>query len=111
MRLTTAGSCQGGEMVAWWLMPDWTPPNQVNLVDHSFMDARYKLIDIAAFLDRVQRAGQTGDYRYEQFREAVKCLASNEPTRAREVLMTFSDPTVEPIPEAHTQGAAGAYRA
>jgi len=92
-------------------MPDWTPPTSVNLVDHAFMDARYKLIDIAAFLDRIQRAGQADDYRFTQFREALRCLSQEEPTRARDVLLTFSDPTTEPIPAAHTQGAAGAYRA
>jgi hypothetical protein len=88
----------------------WTPPAAVNLVDHGFMDARFKLIDIAAFLDRVQRAGQADDYRLKQFQQALACLAKADPTRAKEVLLTFSDPTLEPIPAAHTQGAAGAYR-
>ncbi len=74
------------------------------------MDARFKLIDIAAFLDRIQRAGQTDDYRYQQFLAALKCLDQSQPTRAAEVLRTFSDPSVEPIPAAHTKGAAGAYR-
>ena len=36
---------------------------EVNLVDHGFMDTRIKAIDIAAFLDRVHRAGQQDDYR------------------------------------------------
>jgi hypothetical protein len=29
----------------------------------SIMDARSKLIDIAAFMERVQRSGETDDYR------------------------------------------------
>ena len=37
---------------------------ETNLIDHGFMDARIKLIDVAAFLDRVERHGQTDDYRY-----------------------------------------------
>lgn len=92
-------------------MTTWTAPASTNLVDHGFMDARFKLIDIAAFLDRIQRAGQTDDYRYKQFQQALACLVSAEPTRARDVLLTFSDPTAEPIAKAHTQGAAGAYKA
>jgi hypothetical protein len=90
-------------------MSHWTPPTTVNHVDLSFMDARFKLIEIAAFMDRVQRAGQSGDYRYQQLTEALSCLQSHEPERAKQVLLTFSDPTTEPIPQAHTQGAAGAY--
>lgn len=89
----------------------WTPPANTHLVDHGFMDARFKLIDLAAFLDRVQRAGQSDDYRVVQLKEAMKHLSDPEPARAKAVLMTFSDPTQEPIPAAHTQGAAGAWRA
>jgi len=74
------------------------------------MDTRFKLIEIAAFMDRVQRAGQTEDYRYQQLLEAIQCLHQAEPERAKQVLLTFSDPTTEPIPKAHTQGAAGAWR-
>jgi hypothetical protein len=79
-------------------------------VDLSFIDARFKLIELAAFLDRVQRADQLSDYRIVQMRQAIAHLANAEPDRARQVLLTFSDPTTEPIPVAHTQGAAGAYR-
>lgn len=91
-------------------MTTWTPPANTNLVDLSFMDARFKLIEIAAFLDRIQKAGQEDDYRVQQFKQAIQCLAQSEPDRAKQVLLTFSDPTDEPIAKAHTQGAAGAYR-
>lgn len=74
------------------------------------MDSRFKLIELAAFLDRVQKAGQDGDYRVQQLKQAIQCLAQNEPDRAKQVLLTFSDPTTEPIAKAHTQGAAGAYQ-
>lgn len=91
-------------------MSTWTPPAPTNLVDLSFMDSRFKLIELAAFLDRVQKAGQDGDYRVQQLKQAIQCLAQNEPDRAKQVLLTFSDPTTEPIAKAHTQGAAGAYQ-
>jgi len=90
-------------------MSTWTAPHPVNLVDLSFMDARFKLIEVAAFLDRVQKAGQDGDFRVRQLKQALQCLAQDEPARARNVLLTFSDPTTEPIAKAHMQGAMGAY--
>ncbi|MBL9144746.1 MAG: hypothetical protein JNM99_13785 [Verrucomicrobiaceae bacterium] len=91
-------------------MSPWTPPAPTNLVDLSFMDSRFKLIELAAFLDRVQKAGQDGDYRVQQLKQAIQCLAQNDPDRAKQVLLTFSDPTTEPIAKAHTQGASGAYQ-
>ena len=91
-------------------MNTWTAPAPTNLVDLSFMDARFKLIDLAAFLDRVQKAGQDGDYRVQQLKEALQCLNGPDPQRAKQVLLTFSDPTTEPIAKAHMQGAMGAYR-
>lgn len=91
-------------------MSTWTPPAPTNLVDLSFMDSRFKLIELAAFLDRVQKAGQDGDYRVQQLKQAIQCLANHHPDRAKQVLLTLSDPTTEPIAKAHTQGAAGAYQ-
>lgn len=35
------------------------------------MDARSKLIDIAAFMDRVERIGDVNDYRYQAFLKAL----------------------------------------
>lgn len=91
-------------------MADWTPPTSVNLVDLGFMDARSKLIDLAAFLDRVQRAGQTEDFRVQALKSAISLLSLDEPTRAKEVLLSFSDPSTQPIEKATTQGAIGAFR-
>jgi hypothetical protein len=91
-------------------MPDWTPPTQVNLVDLGFMDSRSKLIDLAAFLDRTQRAGQADDFRVKALKNAIALLSKNEPQRAKEVLLSFSDPSTEPIAKATMQGAIGAFR-
>jgi hypothetical protein len=89
-------------------MNAWQPPQTVNLVDLSFMDARFKLIEIAAFLDRVQKAGQDGDYRVQALKQAIGCLSAEEAERAQQVLLSFSDMSTQPIEKAHTQGAAGA---
>ncbi|TDU66618.1 hypothetical protein EI77_03713 [Prosthecobacter fusiformis] len=92
-------------------MPDWTPPSTVNLVDLGFMDSRSKLIDLAAFLDRVQRAGQQDDFRVQALKNALALLSLDEPRRAQEVLLSFSDPSLQPIEKATTQGAIGAFKA
>lgn len=91
-------------------MTDWTPPATVNLVDLGFMDSRSKLIDLAAFLDRVQRAGQESDFRVQALKSAIQLLSLNEPRRAQEVLLSFSDPSTEPIAKATMQGAIGAFK-
>jgi hypothetical protein len=79
-----------------------------NLVDHGFMDARAKLLDLAAFLDRVERHGQELDFRVQALIDAVPTLLAG-PERVRGILLALSDPTTEPIAEAGMQGALGAW--
>ena len=85
-------------------------PSQANLVDLGFLDARIKLIDIAAFLDRVERHGQADDYRVTALRAAISELSAPAEGRARRVLEALSDRTEEPIAAATLQGAFGAPR-
>ena len=87
-----------------------TPPTETpSLVDQGFMDARYKLLDIAAFLDRVQRHGQEDDFRVQALYDALRCLGNGDGKRGYEIQMLLSDPSTEPIPAAHTKGAQGAF--
>jgi len=79
------------------------------VLDLYFMDARSKLIDLAAFLDRVDRADGAEDFRMTALRTALKELTSDNKEKAKQVLLTFSDPTAEPIPAATTKAACGAY--
>ncbi|HEY8505803.1 MAG TPA: hypothetical protein VIL46_14555 [Gemmataceae bacterium] len=79
------------------------------VLDLYFMDARCKLIDIAAFLDRVDRADGEADFRLTAFRSALAHLSDEEPGRARNVLLAFSDPTETPIDRAPGKGATGAW--
>ena len=79
------------------------------LLDLYFMDSRAKLIDLAAFLDRVDRGTGDADFRLAAFREALKELAGEKPTRARDVLLALSDPTSEPIAKSPGKGAVGAW--
>lgn len=83
--------------------------NRQQVLDMYFMEARAKLIDIAAFLDRVDRAEGEADFRLAAFREALKELNGGTPERAKNVLLSFSDPSTEPIEKAPGKGAIGAY--
>ena len=79
------------------------------VLDLYFMENRAKLIDLAAFLDRVDRAAGDADFRLDGFKEAMKHLSEDHPERARNVLISLSDPTVEPIDKAPGKGAVGAW--
>jgi hypothetical protein len=79
------------------------------VLDLYFMENRAKLIDLAAFLDRVDRAEGEVDFRLEAFRDAMKRLSGDKPERARNVLLALSDPTTDPVEKAPGKGAAGAW--
>lgn len=72
------------------------------------MDARAKLLDIAAFMDRVDRADGEEDFRMKAFRQTLAVLGAKK-NRAEKVLLSLSDPTKEPITMATTKAASGAY--
>lgn len=78
------------------------------VLDLYFMDARCKLIDLAAFLDRVERGSGTDDFRLAAFQAALKELEEPGMNRAERVLLAFSDLTTEPIAAATTKAACGA---
>jgi hypothetical protein len=80
------------------------------VLDLYFMDTRHKLIDLAAFLDRVDRADGPDDFRIQSLRNALRELGGDPPSRAERVLLALSDPTTEPIAAATTKAAAGAWR-
>jgi hypothetical protein len=83
--------------------------NRQQILDLYFLDARHKLVELAAFLDRVERAPGRDDFRLKSFRTALTKLDGRKRHRAREVLLAFSDPTTKPVPAATTKAACGAY--
>ena len=79
------------------------------LLDLYFMEARSKLLDLAAFLDRVERGTGEADFRLAALRQALGEIQGTEPERARRVLMALSDPTTKPLAAAPGKGACGAW--
>ena len=78
------------------------------LLDLQFIDARARLIDLAAFLDRLERHEGGDDARIRYFKQALPILLENRPDRAKAVLEKFSDHTAELSETAPFQGASGA---
>ncbi len=83
-------------------------PSKKDLLDLQFIDARHKLIDIAAFLDRIDRHPGADDYRIAAFKAALPILMEERPDRARAVLDSFSDHSQDFPDSAPFQGAFGA---
>jgi hypothetical protein len=68
--------------------------NQV--LDRYFLEMRCKVLDVAAVLDRINRAGDAGgniqnDPRLKGLRDAVSVLLEKEPQRTERIQMIFSD--------------------
>ena len=74
---------------------DSCPLDYASIVESYFLEHRAKLIDLAAFLDRLDRASDSDttstDFRIEAFRNALTLLDDGEGNRARRVLELFSD--------------------
>jgi hypothetical protein len=79
------------------------------ITDLYFAEARSKLIDLAAFLDRVDRSEGPDDFRLKSFRAALRELATPGRDKAKQVLLLLSDPTSEPVEKAGAKSASGAW--
>ena len=89
------------------------PLDAKQIIDRYFLEHRAKVIDLAAFMDRIDRARDAGpeeDFRHAQFMQALAVLLDGGGDRARRVLEVLSDPTLEPLESAAgMKGAAGAW--
>jgi hypothetical protein len=71
-----------------------TPLPAGKALDAFFLEARCKILDLAAILDRIERgkdaAGLTGDQRLRRIAEAVELLRCSGSDRAERVQQVFS---------------------
>lgn len=85
-------------------------PTKKDILDLYFVDARHKLIDIAAFLDRVERHPGEPDFRWQAMQQAIEAmLKPGSSSRAEAILLALSDHSKAPIEKAPMQGALGAH--
>ncbi len=71
-----------------------TPRDATNVLDRDFLETRAKILEIAASLDRHDRApsrhGEKPDYRLAQLRQGIEALLEPGPGRAETVQRLFS---------------------
>jgi hypothetical protein len=88
------------------------PLTQQQLIDVYFMEVRAKLLDVAAFLDRMDRSvdrNAEDDFRMLAIRQAFQALCARTPGRVYDIQMIFSDPTAEPLVQLDRKSAFGAF--
>jgi len=90
-------------------------PTSQEVIDRYFLEHRAKLIDIAAFLDRIDRANDMrtaeGNYRTAALFKALDVLCDGRTNRAGRILTIFSDASTELAQSAEgAKGATGAAK-
>ncbi len=88
------------------------PLTEQKLLDEYFIENRTRLLEIAAFLDRLDRTQEQGsspDFRMRAFFQALEFLSSSAENRTEQIQMLFSDPTTEPLEALNQKSARGAY--
>lgn len=87
------------------------PMTRRQLLDEYFIENRTRLLDIAAFLDRLDRVGAGGerDFRETAFSEALEALGLEKTSRVKAIQMILSDPTGAPLETLDRKSARGAY--
>lgn len=69
-----------------------TPQTAALVLDGYFLEARSKLLDLAAILDRIDRGGGVTDPRLVRIHEAVAVLMKAGPERGADIQGVFSLP-------------------
>jgi hypothetical protein len=88
-----------------------SPLSPKELVDEYFIENRTKILEIAAFLDRLDRADSTyakQDFRMKAFVEALALLGRGA-NRLDSIQLLLSDPTTAPLDALDRKSALGAY--
>jgi hypothetical protein len=95
-----------------------SPKTGRELVDEYFIENRTRVLEIAAFLDRLDRTDDSladRDFRIRAFREAIEILsaapteADRSTSRVERIQLLMSDPTTEPLEKLDMKSARGAY--
>lgn len=90
-----------------------SPLTAQEILDIYFLENRARLLDIASFLDRLDRARDpqdgTSDFRHQAFLRAVELLLEPGGNRTHDLQMSFSDHSRQPIASALGLKAVGAW--
>lgn len=95
------------------MAPPYSSMNAKEILDLYFIDNRARLLDIASFIDRIDRyegaPEAKADFRYRAMQQAVELLLTSEKDRTAKIQEIFSDPTTEPLESAVGLKAHGAW--
>lgn len=89
------------------------PMRAIDILDLYFIENRSRLLDIAAFLDRIDRyegADEArADFRYQAMLRMLDIARDTQRDRAKAVQVALSDPTTVPLDSAVGLKAWGAW--
>ncbi len=85
------------------------PMSKQEVIDRYFLEHRAKVLDIAAFLDRIDRcdSGEI-DFRIDVLLKCIKELETDDGGRTERILTMLSDPSTQPVQKADSKEASGA---
>ena len=76
-----------------------TTNNATDIFERQFLEMRCKVLDLAAALDRIDRApgnnNVTNDPRRELLQQGINILLSDDPNRAEQIQLLFSDEYID----------------
>jgi hypothetical protein len=91
-----------------------SPQTARQMLDEYFIEHRTQILDIAAFLDRLDRARDLDaedDFRLSSLRSAVKTLGASGPSRVVAIQLLLSDRRVALQEYPDRKSAVGAHEA
>lgn len=92
----------------------YSPMRAIDILDLYFIENRSRLLDIASFLDRIDRhegaEEAKADYRYQAFERIIELLGQPGGGRTKAIQVALSDPTTEPLESAVGLKAWGAWK-
>jgi len=96
------------------MAPVYQKMNASEILELYFIENRARLLDIASFLDRIDRyegADEAkADYCYQAFMHAIDLLRTSGKERTVAIQLAFSDHSTEPIESAVGLKAFGAWQ-
>jgi len=92
----------------------YCPMNAIEILDLYFIENRSRILDVASFLDRIDRyegaEEAKADYRYRALAKVLELLGGAAGNRTKAIQIALSDPTTEPLDSAVGLKAWGAWK-
>lgn len=92
----------------------YRPMTAKEILDLYFIENRSRVLDIAAFLDRIDRyegANEArADFRYQAIMKVIELLKEPGGNRTKSIQLALSDPTSDPLASAVGMKAWGAWQ-